>query len=110
HVACLVVQQVRLPFYSLQHSPSDPNIDCRDVYDDPLRSYEPWQRTINGFILVIAGAGLEFYFGQRWVYNHMRWDCPLTLLSILSLCVGCGVLAFGHLWPPKRVCTEQDSP
>jgi IS1 family transposase len=39
---------------------------------------------------------------MRW------WYWPLGFIGLASTCGGATTLIFGHLWPPKQVCVEND--
>ena|SRR5947208_987605 len=82
---------------------------CRDVYDDPLESQEPWKRLAFGCCLAAFGWWLGVVRGGRlWITRQIRWwDYLLTALGALCFVAASGVLVFGHLWPPKRVCGEE---
>src|ERR1019366_4088848 len=87
---------------------SDDGVNCRDVYTDPLSTEKLWQRLVFGLPLFIAGFLLGAKSWERFLNHNMRWwDGLLIVGALCCACVGAGVLAFGHLWPPKQVCGEQ---
>ncbi len=104
----LPTHQVGLSFDPPQSPPSNHCIHYRDVYDDPVGSCKPWQRFFWGCVLTIVGFWLAAVNGgERWVNNNMRWwDWPLSLVGLITCCMGATILIFGHAWPPKQECSE----
>jgi IS1 family transposase len=59
--------------------------------------------------LVSSGYWLGVHSWERLLNNNMYWWDWLSIPSgLLCVCVGAGVLVFGHLWPPKQTCTKSN--
>jgi IS1 family transposase len=103
----LRVHSFNLLLYGPKSQPSNKRVYCRDVYDDPFRSQEPWKRFLSGIGLLCVGYWLAVKSGDRWINNNMRWwDWLFGLVGILNIFGGAGLVIFGHLWPPVTVCAE----
>jgi hypothetical protein len=70
-------------------------IDCRDVYDDPFRSYKPWQRFFWGIILFAIGLGLGGWWRGEWDWGFAGWwRYLLALAGVIICCMAAGILSF----------------
>src|ERR1019366_1105508 len=106
-VSELFIHRISLAFNAKEGKPRNECVNYRDIYDDPFRALESWQRFLCGLILTIGGFGLAAHGGQRWVDNNMRWwDWLLILSGIGTCCMGGGLLVFGHAWRPKQECSQ----
>jgi hypothetical protein len=55
----------------------------------------------------LAGMAWSLESGKRWIDDEMRWWDYLVALAGLMVCpAGTSLLVFGHLWPPKQVCSK----
>jgi hypothetical protein len=102
----LLIHRIGLTLDGPKSHPSNQNVNCRDVYDDPFRSEKPWQRFLFVCLLSVLGFSVAMFSGGRWIDNHMRWwHWLLALCGLLMCCIGLTLLIFGHAWTPNQECS-----
>jgi hypothetical protein len=106
-VSQLPLHQIGLSSDGEQCRECDPRVRSRDVYNDPFRSQENWKGFLCGFLLFVIGLWLGNGSWERCIDNNVGWrDWPVVVICLGCACIGGGLMAFGHLWPPKQACTD----